>query len=87
MSTVMTDPEWDDGFEYDEYPDTDDVDDPQVLPCPECGTDIYEDSEQCPACGQYVTFEHSPWTGRPTWWIVLGVLGVIAVTAMLSLGV
>ena len=66
-----------------EYPDESDDnswddDDPELLPCPECGEGILEDSEQCPYCGQYVTFSTAPWTGRSTVWLVVGALGVIA---------
>ncbi len=50
----------------------------EVVPCPHCGLDIFEDAEQCPHCGDYVVHGSSNWDGRPTWWIVLGLLGVLA---------
>ena len=39
---------------------------------PECGADAYEDADRCPRCGHYLTPDLSPWSGRPLWWILLG---------------
>lgn len=74
---------WDDG-DYDYYPD----EEAALEPCPNCGKDIYEDSEQCPFCGEYVTFDHgyaAVWSGRPLIWIVLALLGIIAVITVYTL--
>jgi hypothetical protein len=57
----------------------DDEDESDVVSCPECGADVYEDAEQCPACGQYIVHGTSPWRGRPRWWILLGLAGIAAV--------
>jgi hypothetical protein len=49
-----------------------------------CGMDVYEDAEKCPLCGEF--FSRQPgeaWRGKPMWWIVLGLLGIIAVILML----
>lgn len=59
-------------------------DESEVVPCPECGADVYEDAEQCPACGQYVVHGSRMWSGRPWWWIVLGAAGVGAVVWVLA---
>jgi len=80
----------DDEFQYDssfssdpigehEYPDPpdDEEDDDYTVPCPECGEPVYEDAEQCPYCGSYITSSSHPFEGRPVWWVVLGVIGVI----------
>ena len=57
-----------------------DDDDAETLPCPECGQPIYEEADQCPHCGQYVTFSSSgAFDNKPWWWIALGLLGVLAV--------
>lgn len=61
----------------------DDEDDSDVVPCPECGAEVYEDAEQCPACGQSIVQDTSPWRGRPRWWIVLGLAGIAAVLWLL----
>ena len=71
-----------------EYPDPDDGEDEdaaEVTECPHCGEEIYEDAEQCPYCGAYVSaFGGSPLAGRPWWYILLALLGIIAVIAAFS---
>jgi hypothetical protein len=72
-----------------EYPDEDedyDEDDVAWLPCPECGEEIDEELVQCPYCGEYITHGHSLWSGRSATWIVLGVLGIVAVVVALLFG-
>jgi len=69
--------EWsDEDSEQDDYGD-DDV--TETIPCPDCGAEVYEDAEQCPACGQYIVPANNALAGRPVWWIVLGLLGAAAV--------
>ena len=74
-----------DPLREEEYPDEDEFDDDAslTLPCPQCGADVYEDAPACPACGAYITHDTSQWSARPAWWILLGILGVLA--AMLAL--
>ncbi len=71
-----------------EYPDEDDHDDlSETCPCPNCGADVYEDAEQCPVCGQYITpGGRNLWSGRSSWWVLLGLLGVGAVLWVLLIG-
>ncbi len=83
------DEDFDEDFEDSDVEDPSDEDsgddDSEVLPCPGCGFTVYEDSPWCPSCGQYVTFPSGAagvWSGRPTWWILLGILGVIATLAL-----
>ncbi len=70
-----------------EYPDPDDSDDDGctgTITCTACGAEIYEDAPQCPVCSEYATpGGGSLWQGRPGWWIVLGLLGIVAVIYML----
>jgi hypothetical protein len=71
----------DDEFDLDESDDLDDDadlgldeadDDSAVaMPCPHCFGTIYDDSECCPHCGEYLSREDMPF--RPPLWIVLGV--------------
>jgi hypothetical protein len=80
---------FDDDFDHEVF-DDDDVDDDDLddesldddtfdtVPCPACGSDVFEDAERCPICGEYITRETSAWSGRPWWWIVLGAVGVVA---------
>jgi len=55
-----------------------------TISCPNCGVEIYDDSEWCPACNQYITREKSEWVGKPLWWIVLAIAGVVALIWALS---
>ncbi len=79
---------WDDNdpdeYDYETSDDDSDFDDSDTVPCPSCGEAVYEDSERCPYCGDYITFSTSPLSGRPTWWIVLGLIGIVAVVVALS---
>jgi hypothetical protein len=76
----------------DEFPGEDEFDNDQfdddaslTVPCPECGAEIYEDAVQCPVCGSYVTHAgRNLWSGRPTWWIAVGLLGILATILMLA---
>ncbi len=68
-----------DDFQDDDYDDVIDDSCSELVACPECGDDVYEDAEQCPLCGAYIVHQYSPWSKRPLWWIALGLLGVIAV--------
>lgn len=64
-----------------EFPDEDefDADLSETVPCAQCGAEIYGDAVRCPACGAYVTHDTNPWSWRPSWWIILGVVGTVAV--------
>ena len=68
----------DDDFEDDEFEYFEDAEDDEAetIRCPACGTDVYEDAVQCPACREYISPSSSVWTDRPWWWIALGVAGV-----------
>ena len=79
----------DDDLDDREFPDEDSDDDDNESPtreCPRCGMDVYEDIEQCPLCGAWITADTSPWSGRSTWWVILGLLGIVALVWALSLG-
>ena len=62
-----------------EYPDEDDSDDddPETIECPECRRQVYEDAEQCPHCGHFITPDTGVWAGKPWWWIALALLGIV----------
>ena len=87
----MSDNQWfddpADSFDEREFPDEDDFDDQpgETLPCPQCGGDVYEDSDRCPHCGSYVVFSTHPFAGRAWWWIALGVLGVVSLILTLAI--
>ena len=82
---------WDDpsdDLEDREYPDADpwEEESTDTIACAACGAEVYEDAVQCPVCGEYMMPETSIWAGKPSWWITLGVLGIIALTAALVIG-
>ena len=68
----------------DEQEWTDDDPAAETVPCPACGADIYEEAEQCPVCGDYVVHGRSALAGKPGWYLLVAVLGVIAAIAFLS---
>lgn len=79
--------DWSDSLDEREFPDDETFpdDSADLIPCPECGAEIYDDSEQCPRCGSYLIHQNNTWSGRPAWWVILGLLGIVAVIAVLSL--
>lgn len=74
----------DDDWESPEPDEEADEDSVETVACPDCGEQIYEEAEQCPYCGQYVTHSTSPWSGRPWWFVVLGLAGIVAVIWILA---
>ncbi len=72
--------------ELDDTDDFDSVDSPgDTIVCNNCGALIYEDSVRCPHCGWYLTSDTSPWSGRSRGWILLGLLGIVALIVALML--
>ena len=51
--------------------DNDDGED--LIACPHCQKPIYEGSERCPYCEQYLSEEDLPTTSGKPWWIIIGV--------------
>lgn len=74
---------------YDEYEEDgfdEDDDSTSVIPCPNCRADVYEEAVSCPHCGEYIIHDghNSPLAGRPVWFVLLGLCGIIAVILVLS---
>jgi hypothetical protein len=59
------DDDWDDDNSDEDEEDTTDE-------CPYCHKPVYDDAEQCPHCGQYISKEDRPTNPKP-WWIIAGV--------------
>jgi hypothetical protein len=57
--------------DWEDNEDENDFDDDKATDlCPNCREEIYDDAEQCPHCGHYITEEdHAP---RKSWWVVVG---------------
>lgn len=60
-------------------------DDENTIPCPHCGRDVYEDSERCPYCENYLSSEDGPPAAKP-WWIFVAVAICLAAMAALVIG-
>lgn len=58
---------------------------PDYVPCPMCGEDVLEDADWCASCGNFITHSTSVWSGKPIWWIIAGMLGVLATLIMMAL--
>ncbi len=80
----------DDDLRDEEFPDEeeadDDTEDSYTTPCPECGADVYEDAEQCPVCGHYLTPDTRPLAGRSLGFVLLAAAGILAVLVALIAG-
>jgi predicted nucleic acid-binding Zn ribbon protein len=58
--------------------DEDDEDGPALVECPYCGSEILEDAERCPRCGNFISEEDAP-RRKPAWIVVSAVLLVVAI--------
>ena len=72
----------DDFIDEDWGEDEDDFAD--VIPCPNCGSEVYELADCCPKCGEFILEESRPLQGKPMWFLVLGGAGIIAVILVLT---
>ena len=65
--------------------DQDDEDGAVEIRCPNCKKWIFEDAEQCPMCGQYVSTEDpaTPSGNKPMWMIII-ILMLIAAMFVLA---
>ncbi len=92
--------QWDEEVELDadddDFDDEDDLDDEDdfdanddadavSLPCPHCHKSVHEDVEWCPYCGMGITRDTSVLSGKPHWYVVLAIVGMIATALTLIL--
>ena len=73
-----------DGDDWGDEDWPDDDDSAELVPCPNCGREIYEEAEQCPSCGEYVTHDNRILASKPGWYVLLALAGVIAVILALA---
>lgn len=74
------DPHWDDeDWDAGEVYGTEDQS--TTTECIHCGAEIYDDAPRCPICGEYQVGSRSltAWEGRPLWWKLGGLIGILAV--------
>ena len=81
--------DWDESDDdLDDWPDAAedaDPDESDVVTCPKCGADVYEDAEQCPICGEWIEHSTHPFSGRAWWFVGLGIVGIAVTIAVLVL--
>ena len=65
-------------MDNDDWDDDDADDEEPTIPCPYCKREIHEESQRCPHCGSYISEEDAAPAIKP-WWIIIGVLLVLAV--------
>jgi predicted RNA-binding Zn-ribbon protein involved in translation (DUF1610 family) len=81
----------DDESEFDDDPEgpqecdlAEDDDESATFACPECGADVYEDADRCPACGRWVSVSSAPASGRQLLFMAIAV-GLILLLLLLAL--
>jgi DNA-directed RNA polymerase subunit RPC12/RpoP len=79
------DDDWDEPFysnDDDSDPDFDSTSD--LIACPNCNSQIHEESVRCPICGNYITADQTIWRNKPKWFRQLGwILLVLAAIGLL----
>ena len=76
--------EWDDDNLDDEGPldsDLDELgtdDELTTAPCPSCGAEIYDDSPQCPVCGEYILSGAGTSHRWPLWMVIIAAVALVA---------
>ena len=77
--------DWDDEEDDDDWEDDEDFEDSapedesETLPCPNCGSEVFEDADMCPTCHHAIVFSNNPWNNRHWLWVMMGALGTAAV--------
>jgi hypothetical protein len=82
----MDNDEWDDDHPLEdwEYPDEDDAEEQSTTTvCPNCRAEMYDDTAQCPHCGEYLTREHFAMSRFPPWVYAGAVIALIGILASL----
>lgn len=70
--------------EFDEeFHDSDDASSADLLPCPSCGQMVFDDTDKCPYCGDWIMPIAA--AGRSGLWIrIVGALVVLALLAAIG---
>jgi hypothetical protein len=68
-------------WEYPEPDEDDEEGEAEFAECPKCGADVYEESERCPLCGEYMTPHYrtafSPSSPLMVWGMILALIVAI----------
>jgi len=88
--------DWDESDEYDAARDYDpddpetypeglyNDDSPPTVPCPRCKAEVFEDSERCPRCGNYLSREDEPTSARGAVWVIVMILALLAAVILVA---
>lgn len=70
----------DDSYYENEYYEDDDLEDSETVPCPACGSEVYEDAEQCSICGEYIIHNSgiNPLWKNTAWFLLAGSAVLVA---------
>ena len=74
-----------DDFADEEWVDDESQDEDDLLACPSCGAHVHEETQQCPACGDWITpIATVGGSSRLAWIVVVAVViaGLIAMTVL-----
>ncbi|MCP4248024.1 MAG: hypothetical protein GY778_13335 [bacterium] len=82
MSEYDVEPDWD--VEGDPEVDDDATEDDQ-LPCPACGAMVYDDTDRCPHCGDWIMPLAAAAGRKSRLWIAVVVLMIIALLTWIVL--
>lgn len=68
-----------------EFGDSDDQVD--TISCPNCRVEIYDEAEQCPHCGEYVSVGTNPFASKPAWvrWLFFLIIVFLILTFLLPM--
>lgn len=81
----MTRNDWDDDWDEDWEDEPEEPIEAGTIECPHCGAEIYEEAPQCPRCGEYVVHGTGEfWKNKPIWYVLLALLGIVAVIVALA---
>ncbi len=58
--------------------DVDDDEESACLVCPSCGAEVHEDTQQCPACGDWITPVYPARTAGTWIWKIAALLVILA---------
>ncbi len=75
MTYDTDDQEWQEEFREFEGPES------EMLPCPSCGAEVYEETQRCPHCGDWIMPLAGSTRRKRRVWIIAALLAIIAILA------
>lgn len=76
---------WDEDYADEEWVDDEDDDSiDDLLVCPNCRTDVHEDTQQCPHCGDWITPIYPSESAKQWIWKAVALLVILAFLIMIA---